>query len=50
MTLLHTVLVLAAFLCSLAAGVLFAFAAVTMPGLRRLKGPGFIRAFRSSMV
>ena len=36
MTLFQAVLMLAAFLCSLVAGLLFAFAAVVMPGIRRL--------------
>lgn len=39
-------LVLATFLCSLVAGFLFAFAAVVMPGLRRLDDGSFIRAFQ----
>ena len=36
----------ATFLCSLVAGFLFAFAVVTMPGLRVLEDGEFIRAFQ----
>ena len=39
-------LISAAFLCSLVAGFLFAFAAVVMPGIRRLADGDFIRAFQ----
>lgn len=39
-------LVLAAFLCSLVAGFLFAFAVVVMPGIRSLGNREFIRAFQ----
>jgi uncharacterized membrane protein len=46
MTLLSVVLVLAAFLCSLVAGFLFAFAAVVMPGIARLDDRDFIRVFQ----
>lgn len=46
MTLFHAVLMLAAFLCSLVAGFLFAFAVVVMPGIRRLDDGTFIRAFQ----
>jgi uncharacterized membrane protein len=46
MTIFHAVLVLATFLCSLVAGLLFAFAAVVMPGIRRLDDAGFIRTFK----
>jgi len=42
----QAVLMLATFLCSLVAGFLFAFAAVVMPGIRRLDDGGFIRAFQ----
>ena len=45
-TVFQAVLVLATFLCSLVAGFLFAFAAVVMPGIRRLDDGGFIRAFQ----
>jgi uncharacterized membrane protein len=47
MTLFQAVLVLATFLCSLTAGFLFAFAAVVMPGIRRLEDGAFIRAFQA---
>ena len=40
------VLILATFLCSLAAGLLFAFAIVVMPGIRSLNDREFIRAFQ----
>jgi len=43
----HAVLVVATFLCALVAGLLFAFAAVVMPGIRRLDDGGFIRAFQA---
>jgi uncharacterized membrane protein len=46
MTLFLVTLVLAAFLCSLVAGFLFAFAIVVMPGIRSLDDGGFIRAFQ----
>ncbi len=39
-------LILATFLCSLVAGLLFAFAIVVMPGIRRLNDREFIRAFQ----
>jgi len=39
-------LIVAAFLCSLVAGFLFAFAVVVMPGIGGLKHGGFIRAFQ----
>ncbi len=42
----ETALVSAALLCSLVAGFLFAFAAVAMPGIGRLKDRSFIRAFQ----
>jgi uncharacterized membrane protein len=45
-TVFQTVLVLAALLCSLVAGLLFAFAVVVMPGLRSLDDGVFIRAFQ----
>ena len=41
------VLVLAAFLCSLVAGFLFAFAVVVMPGIRNLGDREFLRAFQA---
>jgi len=40
------VLVLAALLCSLVAGFLFAFAVVVMPGIARLNNREFIRSFQ----
>jgi uncharacterized membrane protein len=40
------ILILATFLCSLAAGLLFAFAIVVMPGIRSLNDREFIRAFQ----
>ena len=42
----QTVIILAAFLCSLVAGFLFAFAIVVMPGIRRLEDREFIRSFQ----
>jgi uncharacterized membrane protein len=39
-------MIVAAFLCSLAAGLLFAFAIVVMPGIRSLNDREFIRAFQ----
>jgi uncharacterized membrane protein len=47
MTGFQAVVALAAFLCSLTAGFLFAFAAVGMPGLRSLDDGAFIRAFQA---
>ncbi|MEZ4701257.1 MAG: DUF1772 domain-containing protein [Rhodothermales bacterium] len=45
---LHAIaLVLAAFLCSLVAGFLFAFAVVAMPGIKTLDDGAFIRAFQA---
>lgn len=43
----QTVLVLAAFLCSLVAGFLFAFAVVVMPGIKKLGNREFLRAFQA---
>lgn len=40
-------LMTATLLCSLVAGLLLAFAVVTMPGLRALDDPDFLRAFRA---
>jgi uncharacterized membrane protein len=45
-TLFQALLILATFLCSLVAGLLFAFAVVIMPGIRSLDDSGFIRAFQ----
>lgn len=39
-------IILAAFLCSIVAGFLFAFAIVIMPGIKCLKDREFIRAFQ----
>ena len=39
-------LLLATFLCSLVAGLLFAFALVVIPGIRSLNDREFIRAFQ----
>jgi uncharacterized membrane protein len=47
LTVFHAVLVLATFLCSFVAGLLFAFAAVVMPGIRSLDNRNFIRAFQA---
>jgi uncharacterized membrane protein len=46
MGLLKIVLILATFLCSLVAGLLFAFAVVVMPGIKKLHDREFIRAFQ----
>lgn len=46
MTLFHALLLSAALLCSLVAGFLFAFAAVVMPGIKRLDDGAFIRGFQ----
>jgi uncharacterized membrane protein len=46
-TIFHAVLTLATLLCSLVAGLLFAFAVVIMPGIRSLDDRGFIRAFQA---
>ena len=46
MGIFQIVLILATFLCSLVAGFLFAFALVTMPGIRSLNDREFIRAFQ----
>jgi uncharacterized membrane protein len=45
-TVFQAVLILAAFLCSLVAGFLFAFAVVVMPGIGGLDDRDFIRAFQ----
>jgi uncharacterized membrane protein len=47
MTLFQTVLMVATFLCSLVAGLLFAFAVVVMPGISSLDDGAFIRAFQA---
>ena len=46
MGIFEIVLILAAFLCSLVAGFVFAFAFVVMPGIRSLNDREFIRAFQ----
>ena len=46
MTTFQIALCLAAFLCSLVAGFLFAFAFVVMPGIGNLKDGDFLRAFQ----
>jgi uncharacterized membrane protein len=43
----RSILMLAAFLCSLVAGFLFAFAVVVMPGIGRLDDGAFIRGFQA---
>ncbi|MGB5615205.1 MAG: DUF1772 domain-containing protein [Desulfobacterales bacterium] len=47
MGIFQIILILATFLCSLVAGFLFAFAVVTMPGIRILNDREFIRAFQA---
>ena len=42
----HVILLLATLLCALAAGLLFAFAVIVMPGLGHLGDRDFIRAFQ----
>ena len=46
MELFQIALILATFLCSLAAGLLFAFVIVVMPGIGTLNDGEFIRAFQ----
>jgi uncharacterized membrane protein len=46
MMLFGAVLIVAALLCSLVAGLLFAFGVVVMPGIRNLDDDAFIRAFQ----
>ncbi|MBT8276506.1 MAG: DUF1772 domain-containing protein [Bacteroidia bacterium] len=46
MGIFQTSLILAAFLCSLVAGFLFAYAIVVMPGIKSLNDRDFIRAFQ----
>lgn len=45
-TIFPIILILAALFCALVAGLLFAFAIVTMPGIKRLHDREFIRAFQ----
>ena len=46
MEIFQTSLILAAFLCSLVAGFLFAYAIVVMPGIKSLSDRDFIRTFQ----
>ena len=46
MTLFQALLLSAAFLCSLVAGLLFTFAIVVMPGIAKLDDRDFVRAFQ----
>lgn len=46
MNIFQTALIISAFLCSLVAGFLFAYAIVVMPGLKNLNDREFIRAFQ----
>lgn len=46
MAIFQTALILSAFLCSLVAGFLFAYAIVVMPGIKNLNDREFIRAFQ----
>jgi uncharacterized membrane protein len=46
MEIFQIALLLATFLCSLVAGFLFAFALVTMPGIKSLNDREFLRAFQ----
>jgi len=46
MELFQIALIAAAFLCSLVAGFLFAFAVVVMPGMKSLSDRAFIRSFQ----
>ena len=46
MGIFEIVLIVATFLCSLVAGLVFAFAVVVMPGIKNLKDSEFIRAFQ----
>lgn len=43
----EAILLLAALLCGLVAGLLFAFAVVVMPGLRTMDDAAFVQAFRA---
>ncbi len=47
MNIFQIALIIAAFLCSLVAGFLFAFAVVAMPGIKSLGDREFIRAFQA---
>jgi len=46
MVMLQIALLSSAFLCSLVAGFLFAYAIVVMPGIKNLDDRDFIRAFQ----
>ena len=46
MSIFQTALILSAFLCSLVAGFLFAYAIVVMPGIKNLNDREFIRTFQ----
>ncbi|MEM9057974.1 MAG: DUF1772 domain-containing protein [Pseudomonadota bacterium] len=46
MTMLELSLLLAALLCTLTAGLVFAFASVVMPGIGKLDDKAFLRAFQ----
>ncbi len=46
MDIFQTAIILSAFLCSLVAGFLFAYAIVVMPGIKNLNNREFIRAFQ----
>jgi len=46
MDIFQTALIFSAFLCSLVAGFLFAYAIVVMPGIKNLNDREFIRAFQ----
>lgn len=46
MGIFEVALIAATFLCSLVAGLVFAFAVVVMPGIKNLKDGEFIRAFQ----
>jgi uncharacterized membrane protein len=47
MTPFQALLLLAAFLCSLVAGLLFTFAIVVMPGIAKLNDRDFVRTFQA---
>jgi uncharacterized membrane protein len=47
MDLLSIALIASTLLCSLVAGIVFTFASVAMPGLRKLDDRGFLRAFQA---
>ena len=47
MVMFEVVLIVATFLCSIVAGLVFAFAVVVMPGIKNLNDREFIRAFQA---